>query len=86
VVTAIYFVFMFIMIVPVMVISYIPLSGLTLMSVHGLLSGTTNSIEMSVMVIIQFVFVNLMLVGLAAMVVPLIRMALGRRPRLPGWR
>jgi hypothetical protein len=86
VLTAIYFGFMFILIVPVMVISYIPLLGLTLMSVHGLLSGTTNSIEMSIMVIMQFVFVNLMLVGLAGMVVPLLRMALGRRPRVPGWR
>jgi hypothetical protein len=86
VLTAIYFGFMFILIVPMMIISYIPLLGLTLMSAHGLLSGTANSIEMSIMVIMQFVFVNLMLVGLAAMVVPLVRMGLGRRPRLPGWR
>ena len=86
VVTAIYFAFMFILVMPVMVISY-PLFGAhALMAVMGLLGGTANNIELSLTIIVQFVFVTFMLVALAAMLVPLVRMALGRRPRLPGWR
>jgi hypothetical protein len=85
VITAVYFLLMFVLIVPVLVISYPLLVGLAVMAVTGLIAGTADP-AMSVGIILQFLFVTLMLVALVGMLVPVVLMATGRRPRPPGWR
>jgi putative peptide zinc metalloprotease protein len=85
VLTAIYFVMMMVFIGPILVLTYPMFAALAFESVVRLISGTAD-IEMSITFIMRFVFSTFGLVALAAMLFPLLMMALGRRPRPLGWR